>query len=130
LLQRRLSPEATMGLTLSRSTPVSSFEQNGYYVATLLQGSIALPLPFEVQFDGGLGYQWNDYRIKANGIDEPRADRLLGWYVGLRRPLHRRLYLSGLYRAEDRRSNLDAYETDTSGFYIQLQWNPIGPAAR
>jgi len=129
-LQRRLSPEATLGLNLSRSTPASSFEQNGYYVATSLQGSVALPLPFEVQLDGGLGYQWNDYRIVANGIDEPRADRLLGWYVGLRRPLHRRLYLSGLYRAEDRRSNLDAYDTSTNGFYVQMQWNPLGPAMR
>jgi hypothetical protein len=129
-LQRRLSPEATLGVNLSRSTPVSSFEQNGFYVATSLLASIALPLPFEVQLDGGLGYQWNDYRITANGIDEPRADRLLGWYVGLRRPLHRRLYLSGLYRAEDRRSNLEAYETNTNGFYVQLQWNPLGPAMR
>ncbi len=129
-LQRRLSPEATLGLNLSRTTPVSSFERNGFYVATSLQASVALPLPFEVLLDGGVGYQWNDYRTVATGVGAPRADRLLGWYAGLRRPLHRRLYLSGLYRAEDRRSNVDAFDTSTDGFYVQLQWNPIGPAPR
>ncbi|MFN8091000.1 MAG: outer membrane beta-barrel protein [Vicinamibacteria bacterium] len=129
-LQRRLSPEATLGLNLSRSTQVSSFERNGFYVATSLQASIALPLPFEALLDGGVGYQWNDYRTIAAGVGAPRADRLLGWYAGLRRSLHRRLYLSGLYRAEERRSNVDAFDTSTDGFYVQLQWNPIGPASR
>ena len=129
-LQRRLSPEATLGLNLSRTTPVSSFERNGFYVATSLQASIALPLPFEALLDGGVGYQWNDYRTVAAGVGAPRTDRLLGWYAGLRRPLHRRLYLSGLYRAENRRSNVDSFDTSTDGFYVQLQWNPIGPAPR
>jgi hypothetical protein len=129
-LQRRLSPEATLGLNLSRSTPASAFERNGYYVATSLQASLTAPLPFQVLLDGGLGYQWNDYRTVADGIAGPRADRLLAWYAGLRRPLLRRLYLSGLYRAEDRRSNVDAFDTNTNGFYIQLQWNPLGPSMR
>jgi hypothetical protein len=91
---------------------------------------VALPLPFEVQLNGGLGYQWNDYRTIASEIGEPREDRLLAWSVGLRRAIHRRLYLSGLYRAEDRRSNLDQFVVDTDGFYVQLEWNPLGPAAR
>jgi hypothetical protein len=129
-LERRLSPEATLGLFLSRSTPVSAFEQNGFYVATSLQGSIVAPLPLRLLLTGGAGWQWNDYRTDAAGLGAPREDRLLGWYVGLRRPLQRRFYLSGLYRAENRRSNLDAFDTDTDGFYVQLEWNPLGAGLR
>jgi hypothetical protein len=129
-LERRLSPDASLGLFLSRTTPVSAFEQNAFYVATSLQGSLVLPLPLELQLNGGLGYQWNDYRTVASDIGAPREDRLLGWFVGLRRPVHRRLYLSALYRTEDRRSNLDQFDTETDGFYIQLEWNPLGPPLR
>jgi hypothetical protein len=129
-LTRQLSPESSLGVFLSRTTPVSAFEQNAFYVATMLQGTLVVPLPLEFQLNGGLGYQWNDYRTAAAAIGVPREDRILGWSVGLRRPIHRRLYLSGLYRAEDRRSNLDEFEVDTDGFYVQLEWNPIGPARR
>ena len=60
----------------------------------------------------------------------PREDRILGWNVGLRRAIHRRLYLSGQYRAEDRHSNLDRFDVNSDGFYIQLEWNPLGPRQR
>ena len=129
-LSRQLAPEASLGVYLSRSTPVSAFEENAFYVATILQGTLVVPLPLEFQLDGGLGYQWSDYRTVAAQIGMPREDRILGWNVGLRRAIHRRLYLSGQYRAEDRHSNLDRFDVSSDGFYIQLEWNPLGPRQR
>jgi hypothetical protein len=129
-LQRRLSPDAALGIFLSRTTPVSAFEENGFYVSTWIQGTLVMPLPLELQLDGALGYRWNDYRTIAAGTDAPRADRILDWAVGLRRPIGRRLYLSGMYRAEERRSNLDQFVVDSDGFYIQLEWKPLGPVLR
>jgi hypothetical protein len=129
-LSRQLAPDASIGIFLSRSTPVSAFEQNAFYVATMLQGTLAVPLPLGFRLDGGVGYQWSDYRTVAAEIGVPREDRLLGWNVGLRRAIHRRLYLSGQYRAENRRSNLDRFDVDTDGVYIQLEWNPLGPSRR
>ena len=63
-------------------------------------------------------------------IGTPREDSILAWSVGLRRPIQRRLYLSGMYRAEDRRSNIDRFVVDTDSFYVQLEWNPLGPPMR
>jgi hypothetical protein len=129
-LERRLSSDATLGIFLSRSTPASAFEENAFYVATMLQGTVVLPLPLELQLNAGLGYQWNDYRTVAAAIGVAREDRILGWFVGLRRPILRQLYLSGFYRAEDRRSNLDQFVVDSDGFYVQLEWNPFGATRR
>jgi Putative beta-barrel porin 2 len=129
-LQRRLSPDASVGLFLTRATPVSAYEENGFYVSTALQGTLVAPLPLAFQLDGALGYRWNDYRTVAAEIGVPREDRMLSWSVGLRRPIHHRLYLSGMYRAENRRSNVGQFDVDTSGFYVQLEWNPLGPPAR
>jgi hypothetical protein len=129
-LSRQLAPDAALGVFLSRSTPVSAFEENAFYVSTMLQGTLVVPLPLEVQLDGGLGYQWNDYRTVATEIGAPREDRILAWNAGLRRAIHRRLYLSGQYRAENRHSNLDRFDVNANGFYIQLEWNPLGPPLR
>ena len=68
----------TLTLFVNRSTPVSAFEDNAFYVFTGLQGSGRFPLPLEFQLQGGLGYQWNDYRTVADEIGVPREDRILG----------------------------------------------------
>ena len=109
---------------------MSAFEQNAFYVSSALQSTLLLPLPARFQFRGGLGYQWNDYRTVASAIGRPREDRILAWYVGLRRPVRQNLYLSGVYRKEDRNSNLDAFDTNATGFYLQLEWDIFGATPR
>jgi hypothetical protein len=129
-LRRELGRAANVALFARRSTPVSAFEENGYYVSTGLLGTTDVPLVAEFLFRGGLGYQWNDYPTVASEIGAPREDRIFSWFVGLRRPVARKLYLSGAYRKEDRRSNVDTFDTNASGFYLQLEWDIFGASPR
>jgi hypothetical protein len=129
-LTRQLGRESTLAVYASRATPASAFEQNGFYVSSALQGTLQVPLPAEFQLRGGLGYQWNDYRTIASEIGLPREDRILGWYVGLRRPVRQNLFLSAAYRGEDRRSNIDTFDTDANGLYLQLEWDLFGAPPR
>jgi hypothetical protein len=125
-LNRRLGRDSLVSLFLTRQTSASAYEANGFYVVTSAQASAELPLPLALRLRGGAGYQWNDYRTAATEIGGPRHDRLLGWYLGLRRPLPRRLVLSGTYRVENRYSNVDRFDTDSSGFLLQLEWDALG----
>jgi hypothetical protein len=129
-LTRQLGTESALGVYASRTTPISAFEENAFYVSNSVQGTLQLPLPARFQVQGGLGYQWNDYRTLASEIGAPREDRILGWYVGLRRPVRSNLFLSGAYRSEDRRSNVDEFDTDADGFYLQLEWDIFGTPPR
>jgi len=130
VLTRQIGRESTVAVYASRSTPVSAYEQNAFYVSSAVQGTIRLPLPARFEFRGGLGYQWNDYRTVASTIGRPRQDDILGWYVSLRRPLWERLFLSGAYRSEDRSSNVDQFDTDADGLYFQLEWDIFGSPPR
>ena len=129
-LTRQLGRESTLAVYASRATPPSAFEENGFYVSSALQGTLQVPLPAEFQLRGGLGYQWNDYRTIASEIGLPREDRILGWYVGLRRPVRQNLFLSAAYRGEDRQSNIDTFDTDANGLYLQLEWDLFGAPPR
>jgi hypothetical protein len=129
-LQREFAREVKLSVYGSRSTPLSAFEQNGYYVSTGVQGVLEVPLAARFVARGGLGYQWNDYETIAQEIGVPREDRILGWFVGLRRPIAQKLALSAAYRNEQRSSNLDAFDTDADGFYLQLEWDIFGKARR
>jgi hypothetical protein len=129
-LTRQLGRDASLGIIASRTTPVSAYEENGFYVSNSVQGTLQLPLLAQVQLQGGVGYQWNDYRTVASEIGSPREDRILGWYVGLRRPIRQNLFLSGAYRSENRRSNVDAFDTNANGFYFQLEWDMFGALSR
>ena len=123
---KQFSRESDVTLFVNRSTPVSAFEDNAFYVFTAVQGSGRFPLPLEFQLRGGLGYQWNDYRTVAAGTGEPREDRIFGYHLGLRRSVLRQLFLSAVYRREERRSNLERFDTDSDGFYLQLEWDFFG----
>jgi len=95
-LTRQVGRDAVVGVYASRTTPVSAYEENAFYVSTAAghaAGAAALPVPVR----GGLGYQWNDYRTVASAIVAPRETDPR-WYVGLRRPVRSNLYLSGAYR--------------------------------
>lgn len=130
ILTQRLGHESLLSLSVSRSTPASAFEGNGFYVASSIQASAEAPLPLALQLRGGVGYQWSAYRTSAAELGRPRRDQLLGWYLALRRPLPRRLTLSGTYRVENRYSNLDRFDTDSSGFMLQLEWDALGAKDR
>jgi hypothetical protein len=129
-LTRQVGREALVAIYASRSTPVSAYEENAFYVSTGLQGTLQVPMPAQFQLRGGLGYQWNDYRTVSSEIGQPREDRILGWYVGLRRPVRHNLYLSGAYRSEDRSSNVDTFDTNSEGLYFQLEWDIFGGSTR
>jgi hypothetical protein len=129
-LARQLGREAVLSAYASRSTPASAYEENGFYVSTSVQGTLQVPMPARFQLRGGVGYQWNDYRTEASEIGKPREDRILGWYVGLRRPVRANLFLSAAYRSEDRASNVDTFDTEAEGFYFQLEWDIFGDPRR
>lgn len=128
-LTRQLTPESTLSLYLTRALPASAYQSNGYYVWTSVQAALQLPLPLALQLRFGLGQQWNDYRAAATGAPL-RQDRIFSWYGALRRALRGNLSLSGSYRAEARRSNLAAFETDSSGLLLQLEWQAFGDPSR
>ena len=90
--------------------------------------TLALAAKFEAR--GGLGYQSNDYRTIAPEIGASREDRILGWFVGLRRPIARKLALSAAYRNENRDSNIDDLDTDANGLYVKLEWDLFGTPPR
>lgn len=130
VLTQRLGRQALVSLHLSRSTPPSAFEANGFYVSSAAQASTELPLPLELQLRGGLGWRWSSYRTVAARLGRQRRDRLLGWYVALRRTLPRRLALSGSYRVENRDSNSDGFDAQSDGFVLQLEWDAPGGSTR
>jgi hypothetical protein len=125
-LTKQFTRLADVTLFVNRSTPASAFEGNAFYVFTALQGSGRFPLPLGFQALGGLGYQWNDYRVASAELGVPREDRILAFYVGIRRPVHRNLFLSGTYRRQDRQSNLDSFDVNSDGFILQLEWDIFG----
>jgi hypothetical protein len=129
-LQREFARGLRLSLYGTRSTPVSAFDANAFYVSTGVRGVLEVPLPARFEARGGLGYQWNDYKTIAEEIGAPREDRILGWFVGLRRPVARQLWLSAAYREELRRSNIPRFETDADGLYLQLEWDILGRAQR
>ena len=125
-LTKQFSRESSLVFYVSRSTPPSAFERNAFYVSSALQGSLNLPLPLRLEALCGLGYQWNDYRTVAEGIDGARRDRILAWYVGLRRPFHRGVSVSASFRKRQRRSNLERFIVDSHSFILQLEWDIFG----
>jgi hypothetical protein len=129
-LQRELGQDANFTVYGTRSTPVSAFEDNAFYVSTGVQGVLKVPLFAKFEARGGLGYQWNDYKTIASEIGVPREDRILGWFVGLRRPIARTFSLSAAYRKEHRTSNIDSFDTDSDSLYLQLEWDILGTFPR
>jgi hypothetical protein len=125
-LTKQFTRRSDVTLFLNRSTPVSAFENNAFYVFTSVQGAGRFPLPLELQLQGGVGYQWNDYRIVSEEIGEPRRDEILSYYVGLRRAIIEQLFLSAIYRGERRSSNIDRFDVDPDGFILQLEWDIFG----
>jgi len=119
-LRRDFAGNTVLTLRASRTTHLSAFEQNAFYVANALGSSLTLPLPWALQLIGGASYQRNSYRLPATGLSEPRHDRLFGWTAGLGRSLTRWSHLRADYNWDDRRSNVPGLSARTHAFVVQL----------
>lgn len=117
---REFSRGGRLNLGVVRATPLSAFEENGFYVSTGVVAAITLPLPLAVSASAGASYQWNDYRTPASEIGAPREDRIFGWSVGLGRPLTRWCFLRVDYRQDRRDSNVESLSNTSHGFIAQL----------
>jgi hypothetical protein len=125
-LTKDFGRESAVSLLVSRATPLSNFQANAFYVSTSVSASVLAPLPYSIAFNAGGGYHWNDYQTLVTGTNLKRADRIFGWFVGLRRPLDRRTSAFAGYRWERRRSNVDSFENDTNGLLLQLDVDVFG----
>jgi hypothetical protein len=125
-LTKQFTRRSDVTLFLNRSTPVSAYEDNAFYVFTSVQAAGRFPLPFELQLQGGVGYQWNEYRTVSPEIGAPREDEILSYYMGLRRAIVPQLFVSALYRSQNRWSNIDRFDVAPDGFVLQVEWDIIG----
>jgi hypothetical protein len=119
-LMKDFTPGAALGVSLGRSTPVSSFEGNGFYVTTSAQADTRITLPFALVFRAAAGRQRNTYQTLAAALGRPRDDRIEGWTVGLGRPFGRRAFLGLDYRGERRNSNLDEFDSEAHAVVFQF----------
>lgn len=119
-LTKEFSRGSRLSLSGSRSTPLSNFEGNAFYVSTSTDAELTFSLPLSFSARSGAGYHWNDYRTVATGLDVPRKERLFGWSVGLGRSLTRWAYLRTDYRKDRRESNLDVFDTRTRSLTVQV----------
>jgi hypothetical protein len=126
-LTRAFSRSSTLSLLLNRSTPVSNYQDNGFYINTSVQGAVAAAVPWSLTLDTGVGYVWNDYDVPVPDLGVPREDRILAFYAGLRRSIVRNWWVSAFYRRERRRSNVDEFDTTSDGFLVQVNWGLFGP---
>jgi Putative beta-barrel porin 2 len=126
-LTRELGRESSISVLLNRSTPVSNFESNAFYVNTSIQGALSAALPWELSLESGVGYVWNDYETPSLELGVPREDRILGFFAGLRRPVAHRFWVSAFYRRERRRSNLASFDTTSDGILVEVNWGLFGP---
>jgi hypothetical protein len=125
-LRRELGPTSAVDLSVRRTLAPSAFEDDGFYVATLIDSVLTLPGPFDTYLRGGIGYQWSDYHTNATGLAGPRADRILAGYAGLGRLFGEHASLRLDYRREQRTSNLPGFSITTNALVVQLSLGWLG----
>ncbi len=129
-LTKAFTRAAGVVLSAGRSTPLSNFENNAFYVSSSTETEVTLPLPFAISAHGGAGYHWNDYRTVAAALGAPRKDRIFGWSGGLGRPVTRWGYLRVDYRRDRRNSNLDVFDIRTKAITVQFGVGFFGSSER
>jgi hypothetical protein len=128
-LKRALGHSSSLDLTVLRSTGVSFFETNAYYVTNQASLALTVPAPFETWARGSVSWLRNGYPNDAGGLGEPRRDRVLGWTAGVGRAIGWRAWVRADYRRETRESNLPGYDVTTSGFVVQAGIGSLAPGA-
>jgi len=119
-LTRELSRALTVKVSGNRSTQLSAFESNAFYVSSSGEVDVTTPLPLAFSLHAGVGYHRNRYTIDALGLTEPRRDAIFGWTAGLGRPISRWAYLRIDYRRERRDSNVAGLSNVTDSLVVQL----------
>jgi hypothetical protein len=118
--QRQLRPTTTLEVRGGRTTALSNFGDNAFYVSTYVDGAVTAPVPLGLSARAAAAYQWNTYRVDEASIGEPREDTILGWAVGLGRSFGLRIHMRADYRRDRRRSNVPGLDVTTDGFIVQF----------
>jgi hypothetical protein len=129
-ISRELSPSSRLTLTGRRSTDLSAFEDDAFYVSTGGRALLSFGLPWSLSANTGVGYQENSYRTEASQIGVPREDSIFGWTLGLSRPVGGFAYLRADYRRDRRRSNIPGFDITTDGFIVQVGVGLFGTSVR
>jgi hypothetical protein len=119
-LKKEFSPSTSLAIGAGRSTRLSAFEGNAFYVSNMGSLQLTAPLPLGIVASAGAGYHWNEYKTTASALGAPREDRIFGWSVGLGRPVTRHAYARADYRRERRNSNVDDLDVTTDALIVQL----------
>lgn len=119
-LKRDFGRSANIIVAANRSTELSAFEQNAFYVTTSAQVSLTAPLPWSLSFTAGGGYHVNSYPITASALGVPRRDVIVDWLAGLGRSITRWAFVRADYRRDRRDSNLDFFDQRTHSLYVEL----------
>jgi hypothetical protein len=129
-LTRDFGRSAHLVLSANRSTELSAFEHNAFYVATSLLAVLTAPLPLSFSLSAGGGYHVNRYPTVATALGTPRRDAIVNWTAGLGRRITRWAFVRADYRRDRRDSNLDFYDQRTHAFYAELGLGFLPPGAR
>jgi hypothetical protein len=116
---RTLGLASSVTLSGTRTSLLSAFEENGFYVTNQVQTDAALRMPYSLLLDAAIAYRWNDYRTVAPEIGVPRADTSFDWRLGFRRLLHWGS-IGASYERQQRRSNIDRFDAVTDRLTLQL----------
>jgi len=129
-LKREFGRSANVVVSANRSTELSAFEENAFYVTTSVRGVLTAPLPLSLTLIAGGGYHANRYPTPARELGAPRRDRITDWLVGLGRSITRWAFVRADYRRDRRDSNIDFFDQNTHAFYAQLGLGFFGEASR
>jgi hypothetical protein len=129
-LKREFGRSANVVVSANRSTELSAFEGNAFYVSTSVQGVLTAPLPLSFSLSAGGGYHVNRYPTAAQQIGAPRRDQIVDWLVGVGRGVTRWAFVRADYRRDRRDSNIDFFDQHTHAFYVQLGLGFFGEVAR
>ncbi len=128
-LRRDLGHASTLELQLNRSSQLSGFESNSYYLNNAAALALSLPLPFGTWGRASVNGSRNDYPNDALATGKPRRDGILGWSVGLGRSIGWRTSLRLDYRRERRDSSIPGFDVTTDGFTFQASFGPSSPGS-
>jgi hypothetical protein len=125
-LRRELGHSSALDVNVMRGLYPSNFEDDGFYVVTSTEGVLTVGGPWETRLRAGVGYRWSDYRTDAEGLDGPRADRTLGWYVGASRPFGEHILTRVEYRRDRRQSNVRAGDITIDALLLEIGFGWFG----
>jgi hypothetical protein len=129
-LRRDFGRSAHLALFANRSTDLSAFEANAFYVTTSVQSVLTASLPLSFSLTAGGGYHVNRYPTVASALGAPRRDQIVDWLVGLGRSITRWAYVRVDYRRDRRDSNLKFFNQSTHAFYAALGLGFFAEASR